>query len=232
MNFTAPRDYVPIEVDLSYSSGSVPSAVTGTSCSPDTDVRENFFCVSDTQVHEKYGNGISKNFDVVQISLVNECPLPVLIPLAGISLDLNEGPPLHPFSLEHVTSFFTNDRTFSGPRAVFFNIVQGAATIGSAIQPFLAKGFTQGVSILGGGFTQGAASIWKDMSSEQLQNLTSQSFQDTEQIAASGGSLQKSIFVARRSDKKPYYALRSSADLTKVIHMEVIPISSTPSSKH
>jgi len=198
MRFTAPSTYVPLEVTLSYTTGPIGKAITGTECAPDVDVVKSYFLVPDAQVSKKYGHGVAKNFDVVQISIVNKCPLPILVPLAGISLPVTN-PPLHPFSLEHVTSIFSNDRAFSGPRAVFFNIVQGAATLGSAIQPFFGPGFTQGVSIFGGGFTQGAATIWKDLSAEQLQNLTSQSFQATEQIAASGGALQKSIFISKKA---------------------------------
>jgi hypothetical protein len=52
---------------------------------------------------------------------------------------------------------------------------------------------------MGGGFTTPSKEIFVDMSAEQLQNLTSQSFGSTEQVA-SHGSLQKFVFV-RRSEK-------------------------------
>ena len=54
---------------------------------------------------------------------------------------------------------------------------------------------------MGGGFTTASKDILVDMSSEQLQNLTSQSFGSTEQVA-SHGSLQKFIFVRRSIHKK------------------------------
>lgn len=223
-SFTASRTYVPLEVTLSYSTGPVTKEIAGTSCAPDIDVDKHYFYVPQAQVAKKYGNGVAKNFDVIQVSVVNKCPLPILIPLAGVYLELPPStPPVFPFSLEHVTTIYSNDRQFSGPRAVFFNIVQGMATVGSAIEPFFGHGFTQGVSILGGGFTQGAATIWKDLSAEQLQNLTSQSFQATEQVAASGGALQKSIFIARH-DKKPTKLLNKATDLKTVIHLEIIPV--------
>jgi len=202
MAFTAASSYVPVEVTLSYSTGPVPKAVSGTECASDVDVSKSYQVEPENQVAKKYGHGVSKNFDVVQISIVNTCPVAVLVPLAGIDLPSSTTtPPLHPFSLSHVTSIFSNDRTFSGPRAIFFNAVQAAATLGSAIEPFFGSGFTQAVSILGGGFTQGAGTIWKDLSAEQLQNLTAQSFQATEQISASGGSLQKSVFFPRIAKK-------------------------------
>ena len=105
------------------------------------------------------------------------------------------------FSLDHVTSIFSADRKLTGRRAIYFNSLQALATIGSAVEPFLAKSFTQGVAILGGGFTTASKEVLVDMSAEQLQNLTSQSFGATEQVA-SHGSLQKFIFVRRNSHRK------------------------------
>ncbi len=235
MNFTASSTFVPLEVALSYSTGTVAKAVAGTDCAPDIDISKSYLLEPEEQVAKKYGHGVAKNFDVIQISIVNTCPLAVLVPLAGISVT-SSTPVLHPFSLNHVTSIFSNDRTFSGPRAVFFNILQGAVTVGSAIEPFLASGFTKGVSIAGGGFTQGAANIWKDLSSEQLQNLTAQSFQATEQISANGGSLQKSIFFPRTKNKvnlalsASLKISRGTGSLDDLIKLQVIPVV-TPAGK-
>ena len=103
---------------------------------------------------------------------------------------------LVPFSLDHITSIYSADRKLTGRRAIYFNIVQAAATMGSAIEPFFGHGFTQGVAILGGGFTTASKEIMVDMSTEQLQNITSQSFGATEQISAKG-SVQKFIFISR-----------------------------------
>ncbi len=83
MSFTASSTYVPLEVTLSYTSGPVGAAITGTDCAPDVDVVKSYFLVPEEQVSKKYGHGVAKNFDVVQISIVNKCPLPVLVPLAG-----------------------------------------------------------------------------------------------------------------------------------------------------
>jgi hypothetical protein len=53
------------------------------------------------------------------------------------------------------------------------------------------------VSIFGGEFTQASATIWKDLSAEQLQNPASQSYQSTQQVGPHGGSLQKYIFSSK-----------------------------------
>jgi len=168
------------------------------------------------QAGNKYGNGVADGFHVIQLSIVNECSMPIVVPLAGITVvpdpptsanpvDLDdkcaETGGLVPFSLDHVTSLYSADRKLTGRRAVYFNVVQALATLGSAVEPFLAHGFTQGVAILGGGFTTASKEIMVDMSTEQLQNLTSQSFGSTEQIS-SNGSLQKFVFVRRNKHKE------------------------------
>jgi hypothetical protein len=167
--------------------------------------------VPKSQAGNKYGNGVAKNFYAIQLSIVNECPMAIVVPLGGISVvtDHQATQPLDDacteegslvaFSLDHVTSIFSADRKLTGRRAIYFNTVQALATLGSAIQPFFAHGFTQAVAILGGGFTTASKELLVDMSAEQLQNLTSQSFGSTEQVA-SHGSLQKFVFV-RRNEK-------------------------------
>jgi hypothetical protein len=226
---SAPQNYVPAEISLSYPNNvTISSSIVRTTCTTD-DVKKTFFYVPASQVNEKYGTGVGKNFDVIQVSIVNECPLPVLIPLAGITIkvDGQSNPNIYPFSLDHVTSIFSYDRQFSGRRAVFFNIIQGTATVGSAIEPFLARGFTQGVSILGGGFTQAALTIWKDLTAEQLQNLASQSYQGTEQIGPNGGSLQKFLFLPKDKGKKKNdtssFANKFAANHV-CINMQIIPV--------
>jgi hypothetical protein len=228
VELSAPQNYAPTEVTLSYSDGPKSKATKITTCNTNDQVKREFFYVPFKQASKKYSRGVAINFDIIQISIVNECPLPVLIPLAGIYLPSK--PNIHAFSLDHVTSIYSNYHQFSGGRAIYFNILQGLATVGSAIEPFFAHGFTQGVSILGGGFTQGSAAIWKDLSAEQLQNLTSQSYQSTEQVGPNGGSLQKYIFLPKQNGKKDDTVL----NLFKVkgqpeIKMEIIPVVQTGS---
>lgn len=235
-------NYVPAEVTLSYSTGPVSKASLKTTCDDD-EIDDSFVYVAQAQAKKKYGSSVGSYFDVVQISVVNKCSLPVLIPLAGIYLVGADGDNIHALSLDHVTSIYNNGREFSGARAIFFNILQGAATLGSAVEPFFGHGFTQGVSILGGGFTQGSAAIWKDLSAEQLQNLASQSFQSTEQVAGNGGPLQKFVFLpkSKKDDMTVRNAFARAALARKtqlaslavgtkpprpesVLHVDVIPV--------
>jgi hypothetical protein len=226
MEVSAPQNYILSEVALSYSNGIASKGATKTTCS-DSDVKRKFFYVPEGQVDKECGHGVGVFFDVIQISVVNECSLPVLIPLAGIYLP-GEGtkPSIYPLSLDHITSIYSNDWQFSGPRAIYFNLVQAMATIGSSIEPFFGPGFTQGVSILGGGFTQASATIWKDLSAEQLQNLTSQSYQSTEQVGPNGGSLQKFIFLPRvkkSQDVKTRFTVTTTGNPVTLV-MEIIPV--------
>jgi hypothetical protein len=209
--FTAPANYALEEIVLSTGSNLIPFNTGTLSCDFKSKVKLIPQMVPKSQAGNKYGNGVAKNFYAIQISIVNECPMAIVVPLGGITVAANDQPTsadadeckeegtLVAFSLDHVTSIFSADRKLTGRRAIYFNTVQAAATIGSAIEPFLASGFTMGVAILGGGFTTASKEIFVDMSAEQLQNLTSQSFGSTEQVA-SHGSLQKFVFV-RRNEK-------------------------------
>ncbi len=219
---STPQNYTPTEIALSYSTGTKSKATKITTCNTDDDVKREFFYVPFQQASKKYSRGVAINFDVIQISIVNECPLPVLIPLAGIYLP--DVPNIHAFSLDHVTSIYSNYHQFGGGRAIYFNVVQALATIGSAVEPFFARGFTQGVSILGGGFTQASATIWKDLSAEQLQNLTSQSYQSTEQVGPNGGSLQKFIFLPKKNKKDQTVQALFKRGAQPEINMEIIPV--------
>ena len=198
IRFTGPQNYMPEEVAVSLPNSEWKVKSTGkTPCDYQQDVKPIFNVVPNDQAKDKYGNGIAANFYVVQLSILNGCSSAVTVPLAGIKiLPKTVGPsnPIAPASLDHVTSLYSSDRKLTGTRAIFFNILQAAATVGSAIQPFFGPGFAQGVAIWGGGFTQGWQTVFRDMSAEQLQNLTSQSLGSNEKIAANG-PLQKFIFV-------------------------------------
>lgn len=243
IEFTAPGDYVPQEIFLSIPSGpgapGVEKTIATGFCDASKNVKSTFFVINQSQANDKYGRGVAANFHVIQVSIVNECAVPVIVPLAGIKLlpkptgnagkasskksagkkdgvgndktgetdsaDDSAGaatasPSLYvPLSLDHVTSIYSMDRALTGARAIYFNVLLGLVTLGGAVEPFFGKSFgrtwAQGVSVAGGGFTEASKDIFKDMSAEQLQNITSQSFGSTEQLGPQGGSLQKFIFV-------------------------------------
>ena len=200
--FTVPKDYQLSQVVLSYpTGGSVSKDVATPPCS-DSDIVRTFNFISNDKVKNTFGNGVAKSFYVVKLSIVNKCSQGIVVPLAGITLTPPPasvpGPTSRaPYSLSQVTAVYSTDRKLTGTRAICFNIIAALATIGSAIQPFFGPGFTQGVAILGGGFTQAATTIFKDLSPEQLQNIASLSFGDSEQIGPNGGPVNKYLFLPR-----------------------------------
>jgi hypothetical protein len=267
--FTAPADYALSAITLSTGSTLLPFSATTLSCDFKSKATLRPQMVPKDQAGNKYGNGVAKNFYAIQISIVNECPMAIVVPLAGIAITAEDAPTATPaavaaqarseasaatepeskaaakasedaakrdikcqensklvaYSLDHVTSIYSADRKLTGRRAIYFNTVQALATIGSAVEPFLAHGFTQAVAILGGGFTTASKEILVDMSAEQLQNLTSQSFESTEQIA-SHGSLQKFVFVRRNEKCKNSTVEADLRDGKFSVGWEVSPASS------
>jgi Putative Ig domain len=215
--FSAAQGYAPQEVALSLADGSmVPGTITNPTCDLDKDISSTFTVVPMEQAKDKYGVGVGEDFHVVQISIVNKCPIAIIVPLAGIKVvfdippqNLASGtspganiPPPHfiaPLSLDHVTSIYSMDRKLTGRRAIFFNSLLAAVTLAGGVQPFLGKSFgrvyAEAVSFAGGGFTTASKEVLVDMSAEQLQNIVSQSFNSSEQIAPNGGSLQKFVFL-------------------------------------
>jgi hypothetical protein len=214
VTFTANLGYSTQQVLLAYKTGetALSQLQAAQSCQWNTDLSSSFQLIDADAAKTSWGAGVSKNFRVLKFSVVNQCSLPVIIPLSAITVipnDSNCGPigfdqhitsvsRVSPSALDYVTSFYNEDKQVTGRRALFFNSVAAAAALGSAIQPFFGKGFAQAVAILGGGFTTAASTIYKDMSAQQLQALTSQGFGNAEQLSANNGSLQKYLFIPRK----------------------------------
>jgi hypothetical protein len=219
--FSAPRGYKLAQAALSLTDDSFVTFDTGSQpCDFERNVILNPQYIRHDQAKTKYGNGVASNFNVIQVSIVNKCSIPIVVPLAGITVtstqslaDLakkleNLSTPtkgceeatvsqMVPLSLDHVTSIYSANRKLTGARAIYFNSIQALATLGSAIEPFFGSGFTKGVAILGGGFTTASKELSVDMSSEQLQNITAQSFGNTEQVSAAGSLPPKFLFIPR-----------------------------------
>ena len=162
------------------------------------------------QASSRFGAGIANNFYVVQLSITNKGPVKLQIPLASVQAEVEwfagtvknkyyrEGPAtVAPVPLAGAVSYFSVYRQARGRRAIFFNLLQGMTTIGSAIQLFFGPGFAQGVGIAGGGFRQGLGQIFQDLSDQQLANLTSQSFESIETVSGNGGAIDKVVFIQR-----------------------------------
>jgi hypothetical protein len=211
----------------------VPSAEA---CDYDGEIRGSFEYEDAKKVKWLFGKGIAKNFYAIQISITSQCALPVIVPLASMTVIPTSSNfvesntvqfSVSPGPLDSVTNVFNVDRTYNGSRAIFFNILAGATTLGSAIEQFLPLGFTQGVSITGGGFTNAAKILFPDMSSQQLQNLTTKSFGSSEQLAANSGSVQKYIFISRTYQEKELQNAVQSGNIR--ISFTAIPVTTSGS---
>jgi hypothetical protein len=109
-----------------------------------------------------------------------------------------EGPAtLAPLPLAAVTAFFTGDEKAKGPKAHLFNAFDGAATLGASLIPFFGPGFKDAHVAFTGGFVPGFHKFIGDLSGEQLENLTANSWQSVEVVAAKGGSVDKFVFIQR-----------------------------------
>lgn len=119
-----------------------------------------------------------------------------------------EGPvTLAPTALSAVTAYFDGDVKANGRKAKFFNITDGLATLGSSLIPFFGPGFKDAHVAFTGGLVPGIRRGLGDLSGEQLQNLTAQSWQSAEVVSANGGSIEKFVFFPRGDQ---VYAPRSN----------------------
>jgi len=209
--FTADKDYQMTSVVMAPTGKPPLSYVLAPVTCKREDFQVQYEVTPANMARNTFGNGIAKNYLVVQVSLVSKCSTKVIVPLGGILIEpewheggnYEKGPKtIAPYGLDHVMSVYNTDRTLTGSRAIIFNGIQAAATIGSAIEMFFGPGFTQGVAIFGGGFRNGVLEILKDMSPQQLKSLSSETFQTTETIGSNGAPpVQKFVFIPRRDVK-------------------------------
>lgn len=111
-----------------------------------------------------------------------------------------EGPPtVTPARLAAVSAHFDAYQKSKGARAIMFNILDGLTTFGAALVPFTGPSLQDAHTVVTGGFIPGLHKAIGDLSSQQLQNLTSLSWQDTESIASGGGAIEKLIYIQRNA---------------------------------
>src|SRR5208337_93698 len=159
------------------------------------------------------GRGISDNFYVLQLSVVNNGAKKVAVPLAGIQAEVEwmrgrspnakyeyvEGPPtLAPIPLAAVSAYFAAYEKNKGARATLFNVFDGLTTLGAALLPFTGPSLKDAQVVFTGGFIPGLRKVIGDLSGQQLQNLTALSWETTGTISPSGGSMEKLIYVQRK----------------------------------
>lgn len=157
-----------------------------------------------------FGQGVGDNFFVIELTVVNKNPnKKVNIPLGSIQAEavwnygngarefFEDGPEtLPPLPLGAVSGYFDAYQKSQGKWAKVFNVLDGVTTLGTSLIPVFGRNIERPVAILAGGFIPGLKKSIGDLSSEQLQRLTSMSWEGVEEVAP-GNSKTKFIYILR-----------------------------------
>lgn len=109
-----------------------------------------------------------------------------------------EGPPtISPTALGAVSAYFDAYTKNKGKRAVFFNVLDALTLVGTALVPYTGPSFKDAEVFWSGGFVPGTHKALGDITGQQLQNLTSLSWQNIETVAPGGGPLKKYIYIQK-----------------------------------
>jgi hypothetical protein len=183
---------------------------------PNTGLTYSYSVLDHDSAKVLFGAGVAHNFYVVKLSVVNTGTKKISVPLAsiqadvewargiwrkkpGLEIDYFEGPPtISPVPLAAVSAYFNSDYKVTGARAITLNILDGITTLGSAAVPFAGPSFKIGASVFTAGFVPGLRKYMGDLSDQQLQTLTGQSWQSSETVAANGGSIDKFVYIQRK----------------------------------
>ena len=100
--------------------------------------------------------------------------------------------------------------------------------IATALVPFTGPSVKDGEVFFSGGFVPGLHKTLGDLSSQQLHNLTALSWESSETLPAKGGSLEKLIYIQKRSqqfESKPVGAIGvpavTTSQITDIMGLEV-----------
>jgi len=191
---------------------------------PDRNLAYQYTVLDSKAAMSLLGQGIADNFYVLQLSVVNHGKKKVNIPLAAIQAEVEwlygyspnskagdgeraekvqgfyiEGPPtVAPIPLAAVSAYFGTYQKYRGTRTKVFNILDGITTLATALIPFSGPALKDAEVVLSGGFIPGLRQAWPDLLAQQLQNLTSLSWESSETLAA-GESTAKYIYIQRKS---------------------------------
>jgi hypothetical protein len=206
---------------------------------PDENLTYRYTVLSYGEVQQLLGDGVADNFTVIDLAVVNEGPTKVAIPLAGMQAEIEwlygrdkkppgdgwflEGPPtLPPVPMGTVSAYFGASKKATERRVKVFNVLGGITTLVGALIPFAGIGLKDAEVVFSSGFIPGLQHAWVDISDQQLQNLTTLSWQTSETLAANGGSMQKLIYIQRGeqfkskqqdTDVPPKFTLQQMADI-------------------
>lgn len=177
----------------------------------DTNLEYRYTVLDAKDASHLFGSGVGENFYAIQLSLVNKGDKKVIVPLSSIQAEIewaydsseadniyyDEGPAtLSPMTLPGISSYFDLFQKTKGRRARLFNVLDGIVTLSASLVPVFGRNIERPNSIMSGGFIPGLKKSLGDMSSQQLQNLTSLSWDSLEEIPAGGGK-EKFVYIQR-----------------------------------
>ncbi|MGI8839122.1 MAG: hypothetical protein ACR2H4_21160 [Pyrinomonadaceae bacterium] len=180
--------------------------------SRDTNLEYRYTVLDAKDASHLFGSGVGENFYVIQLSLLNKGDKKVIVPLASIQAEIewvyypgdeenstyyDEGPAtLSPMTLPGISSYFDLFQKTKGKRARLYNVLDGIVVLSASLVPVFGRNIERPNQILSGGFIPGLKKSFGDLSSQQLQNLTSLSWDSLEEIPAGGGK-EKFVYIQR-----------------------------------
>lgn len=180
----------------------------------DPNLTYKYLSYSETDANTLFGKGVGQNFYVLQLSVLNNGKKKVAVPLAAMQAEIQwrrgsnknkanvAGPPtLPPAPLGAVSGYFEAYQKANGLRAHLFNAFEAASVMATALVPFAGPSLKDAEVYFSGGFVPGFKKLMGDISSQQLQRLTSSSWESSETLAANGGSVAKYIYIPKRGPR-------------------------------
>jgi hypothetical protein len=186
---------------------------------PDPNLTYQYTVLNEAQAKILLGRGIAEHFIVLQLSVVNHGASQLSVPLAAIEVEVEwlrgtaagkgfrkepryfiEGPAtVAPLPLASVSAYFGNAEK-TGRRPSFFNVLSGIATMVAGLVPFAGPDLKDAQVVFTGGLVPALGQIWVDLSAQQLQTLTSLSWETAETVPA-GGSMERYIYIQRGEEE-------------------------------
>ena len=177
--------------------------------SRDKNLEYKYVVLNQKDASQLFGSGVGDNFFAIELTVINNGKKKVAVPLGSIQAEASwyygygkdndfydEGPSTLPsLPLAAVAGYFDAYQKTKGRRAKLFNFLEGLGTLAATMVPIIHEVQRPG-SILVSGFVPALKKSLGDLSSEQLQRLTSMSWENVEEIVP-GGSKSKFVYIPR-----------------------------------
>jgi hypothetical protein len=230
---------------------------------PDENLAYRYTVLTYDAVRQLLGDGVADNFFAIEVAVVNNGAKKVAIPLAGMQAEVEwlygteskpspenagdlatessskpgiflEGPPtLAPIPMATVSAYFGASKKNGERRVKTFNVLEGITTLVTSLVPFAGPALKDAEVVFSGGFIPGLRHAWGDLTDQQLQNLTALSWQNSETLAAGGGSLEKLIYIQKGEQFDSGGEASTKWKISNIMSLEVVgyDVNDTPPKK-